>query len=420
MRFLNSLAATPRLVLDPGHLHQALAQISAQYPELAAAVLAPEPDLETAVLLSHSAGGRSDVAAGSRVRLPGRRLALTLEDQQCALLHAPFAVDSGFGQLFPTAASLFLRGAASTAGAPLLLLFHVDGIDADFASRHGVALLIDRLRQRFDEFLLHTQISAVTRMLERQIDEVRSVKEKLLPAADHRVHGARYAVHYRPCIGGGGDYYEIADLRAERSSLGIHGSGNFWGAMIGDVAGHGPGAAVEVAMLDSILRTFVPAPDFHTGQLLSYINRHMFTRQIRGGFTTLFVASYDAARESLMYASAGHPAPIVKPVAADSAPFLLDCGTDIPLGVETEHEWQSSRTRFGQGDQLVLYTDGATEARAPDGREFGIAGMQAAVAASSARTADALLADIVRAIEAHTAGRAIIDDCTILVVQPAD
>ena len=104
------------------------------------------------------------------------RLELLLADQHCALVHAPFPGDANFSPLFPDARSLFLRRA-----------FAVGGMDAEFASRHDVPLLIDRLRHRFDDHLLQNQITAVTRTLEQQLDEVKAVKEKLLPAPDHLI-----------------------------------------------------------------------------------------------------------------------------------------------------------------------------------------------------------------------------------------
>lgn len=419
MKFIDSLSVPPRLVLDPAHLRDAIGSLRQRFPEISIAVLRPAADGFIHTLLLHTDASRDRDAADVPIVLAAERLAMLLEDQHHALLHLPFAGIESVGTLFPGAQSLFLRRAFSAAGEELLLVFAVGGVDAEFASRHGAALLADRLRHRFDDHLLQNQLAAVTRTLERQLSEVKTVKEKLLPAADHRVHGARYAVLYQPCAGGGGDYYEIADLRPARSRLGLPGTGDIWGVIIGDVSGHGPGAAVEVAMLDAILRTFEPEPGFHPGHVLSYLNRHMFTRQIRGGFITSFQAIYDGERGTLGFTSAGHPAALVKPGEAGAETRLLECGGDIPLGIEPEHEWTSDTIPFGAEDMLVLYTDGASEARSPDGREFGIEGLRRAVEDSAAREPDALLADIVAALDRHGGGTAAMDDCTIVVVQPA-
>jgi sigma-B regulation protein RsbU (phosphoserine phosphatase) len=145
----------------------------------------------------------------------------------------------------------------------------------------------------------------------------------------------------------------------------------------------------------------------------------MFTRQIRGGFVTSFQVIYDGAEEILGFASAGHPAALHKFADPARGARLLDCGGDIPLGVDREHEWSSETTRFGRNDMLVLYTDGASEARSRDGREFGIEGLRKVVADSAARTPADLLTDITTALDRHSGGTPAMDDCTIVVVQPS-
>jgi serine phosphatase RsbU (regulator of sigma subunit) len=417
VKFVETLTTPPRLFLDAGHLRAGVASLRQRFPDLSVAVLLPGKDGGHSLLLHLDAPGPDANRAAASVAV--RRLGPLLAEQHCTLLPAPFPVDADFAALFPGATSVFLRRAWSTSGEELLIAIAVDGIDAEFAGQHGTSLLTDRLRYRFDEYLLQSQITAVTRMLEEQLNEVKTVKEKLLPAADHRVHGANYAVHYRPGAGGGGDYYEIADLRESRREMGYEGSGDLWGAIIGDVSGHGPGAAVEVAMLDAILRTFEASPDFHPGHLLTYLNRHMFTRQIRGGFVTSFQIIYDGAEGALGFASAGHPAAVHKFADRARGARLLDCGGDIPLGIEREHEWSSETTRFGRNDMLVLYTDGASEARSHDGREFGIEGLRKVVADSAAEKPADLLADITTALDRHTGVSPAMDDCTIVVVQPS-
>jgi sigma-B regulation protein RsbU (phosphoserine phosphatase) len=144
----------------------------------------------------------------------------------------------------------------------------------------------------------------------------------------------------------------------------------------------------------------------------------MFTRQIRGGFATMFLCNYDGSTHTLRYACAGHPPPLVKRAGSDRICRMLDDATDIPLGVETEHEWQSAEAKVRAGDMLVLYTDGATEAESPAGKQFGEAGMRQAAERSTATDPAGLVADIVAALKAHAGSLDVGDDCTILVAQP--
>jgi len=419
MKFIDTLGTPPRLFLDPAILRTAVTALREGYPETSAAVLRPVRADGHHRLLLHADPDNAE-ADRAALRIAVDRVELLLKGRHYALLYPPFPDDADFAPMFPGAGSVFLRRAHSSTGESLLLAFAVGGIDAEFTQRHGESLLVDRLRHRLDDHLLQNHIATVTRTLEQQLNEVKTVKEKLLPTPDHRVHGANYAVHYLPRAGGGGDYYEIADVRSARREMGFAGDGDLWGVIIGDVSGHGPGAAVEVAMLDAILRTFVAAPDFQPGHLLTYLNRHIFTRQIRGGFITSFQAIYDGASGRLGFASAGHPAAVHKFADPARGARLLDCGGDIPLGIEREHEWSSETVSFGRRDMLVLYTDGASEARSPSGAEFGIEGMRKVIAGSAAQNPAGLLADIVEALDRHAGGTPAGDDCTIVVVQPSE
>ncbi len=418
MKFIETLSMAPRLVLDRASLRLGMAALVATYPELTALVLQPGPTPEEHVIDQHSRPGPDRPAAGSRILLPPALVDTHLGDAGYALMHAPYPEDTALETLLPGAESLFLRRAWTAADEPLLLLFGMEGVNAEFASRQVPNLLAERLRHRFDESLLQTRVQLATRRLERQIEEVKTVKEKLLPAADHRVEGLRYAVHYRPCSGAGGDYFEVSDLRAARERILGTTEGTVWGMIIADVSGHGPGAAVEVAMIDSILRTYAGQPEHHPGMVLSYCNRHMFTRQIRGGFATMFLCNYDGATGTLEYACAGHPPPLVKCAGEQRVCRVLDEATDIPLGIVTDHQWHSAAMELGAGDMLVLYTDGATEAESPAGRQFGVEGIRAAAARSTAAEPDGLLADIVNALNAHAGSLDVGDDCTIMVAQP--
>lgn len=418
MSFIESLSVAPRLVVDPGHLREGIAALSSAYPEVTVMVLRPDIAGEAHTLTHHSRPNADLPGVGATVPLPAELVDRRLGEDGYALMHAPFPGESGLGTLLPEAESLFLRRAFTEQGETLLLVFASPGINADYASRQGPYLLSERLRDRFDEQLMQARVQHATRQLEQAIDEVKRVKEKLLPSPDHRVQGMRYAVHYDPCTGGGGDYFEVSDLAHARDRILGASEGNFWGVIIADVSGHGPGAAVEVAMIDSILRTYTGTREHHPGMVLSYCNRHMFTRQLRGGFATAFICNYDGDTRTMQYACAGHPVPMVKCTGSGRICRILDGATDIPLGVITDYQWPSASTELAPGDMVVLYTDGATEAESPKGEPFGVNGMRQAVEASKAKTPKGLLADIVAALHKHVEPGYVADDCTILVVQP--
>ena len=188
-----------------------------------------------------------------------------------------------------------------------------------------------------------------------------------------------------------------------------------WGAIIADVSGHGPAAAVEVAMLDAILRTY---PNLSGGPagVLNYANRHFFSRQIRGNYITAFAANYDPQISRLTYTNAGHNPPLLKRNDGTVFTEFLDASDGIPLGVDPAHTWVNVEIPMVTGDVLVLYTDGVTEARGSDGEHFGPERLKALVETSDP-VPQTVLKALKQALMQHRQGTPPKDDQTIVVIQ---
>lgn len=243
------------------------------------------------------------------------------------------------------------------------------------------------------------------------IDQIADIQRALLPRNDLRVPGLQARVHFKAAAGVGGDYYDFVPLVDFDAT--VH--PRRWGVMIADAAGHGPGAAVEVAMLDAILRTYVGSVEDGPGEVLRYANRYLFTRRIRPSFITACLVEYDPDSGYLRYASAGHPPGWLKP--ADGGPLLpLQDSPGIPLGVEREGYWRVSSVRAVPGDCIVLYTDGVCEAQSVAGEPFSLARMQGLVEQAPTEP-EAIIAALQVELERHQGGVPIVDDQTLLALR---
>lgn len=248
--------------------------------------------------------------------------------------------------------------------------------------------------------------------IEDQISRIAMLQQLLQPGDLGEATGARFAVYSRPHAFAGGDYYDV-------SALGRPGGRDAFGIALADVSGHGPAAVVETAMIDSILRTYADyaSQDREPGpaSVLGYLNRHMFSRRPRPSFATMFAADWVHERRVLRYALAGHPPPLMRSGATgEVAP--IDAGDGIPLQVLRDFRWRDIERPIAQGDLLVAYTDGVSEALAPDGTQFGVSRLGEVVAAAPPEP-DAVVAAITEALAAHAAGRPFHDDQTLLVAR---
>ncbi|MBY8878613.1 SpoIIE family protein phosphatase [Streptomyces sp. PLK6-54] len=163
------------------------------------------------------------------------------------------------------------------------------------------------------------------------------------------------AVRYRPAMQGlnaCGDWYDVVDLPEGRLVL-----------TVGDVVGHGVGAASVMGMLRSALNAAVRVADGPSGALEAL---GLYSRAHDGALaTTTFACQVFPASRLLTYSNAGHPPPVL--VHEDGSYEFLDRATDPPLGVRVEHVPRPQATlEYACGDLLVLYTDGLVERRGED------------------------------------------------------
>lgn len=96
--------------------------------------------------------------------------------------------------------------------------------------------------------------------------------------------------------------------------------------------------------------------------------------------------------------------------------MILDRCNGLPLGVEPNVVYQERVERLQKGDQIIFYTDGITEAHNPVNEMFGTKRLDEVLEQCSLEAA-ALLDSVLRSVEEFAAGRAILDDQTLIVAR---
>lgn len=205
----------------------------------------------------------------------------------------------------------------------------------------------------------------------------------------------------RPSRAIGGDFFEYGDWK----------SGAF-GLALGDVSGKGPGAALLAAMLQGMFSMEVDV-DHSPSATLARMNRALVSRGIEPRFATVFYGVL-APDGGLDYASAGHLPPLVVRRGGDVERLL----TGGPmLGVFPDAEFPRHTCRLESGDSIVAFSDGVTEARRPDGAEFGEDRLIAAARANRALPPTALVDTLFTAVREFAGDAMPVDDITVAVVR---
>ncbi|MGW4051148.1 PP2C family protein-serine/threonine phosphatase [Streptomyces sp. NPDC004779] len=148
----------------------------------------------------------------------------------------------------------------------------------------------------------------------------------------------------------GGDWFETVRLHFGRSLL-----------VVGDVMGHGLDAAVDMNAYRSALRE-VAATDLPPHRVLRHLDAVVAEDGARRPATCLLVR-VDPGRGTATFASAGHLPPAV--FGPDGSAELVDLPVGPPLGTGVGG-YEPATRELGQGDTLLLFTDGLVERRGED------------------------------------------------------
>jgi sigma-B regulation protein RsbU (phosphoserine phosphatase) len=187
----------------------------------------------------------------------------------------------------------------------------------------------------------------------------RDIQRSLLPSGPLVVPG--FDVHGVSvgCEETSGDYFDY--IRMQEGRVGI---------VVGDVAGHGIGAALFMATARALLRAFLYAdsdPAVTLGNLNNFLSEDMET----GRFMTMFYGDLDVASRTLRYVRAGHNAPLVYRRASDSFEELEAPG--VALGMVRGFKYREAEpVKIHPGDILFLFTDGIIETMNGAKEQFGI------------------------------------------------
>jgi phosphoserine phosphatase RsbU/P len=191
---------------------------------------------------------------------------------------------------------------------------------------------------------------------------------------------------------------------------------------LADVSGHGPAVAAVAEKLGELMERHLTALD--QGALMRDLNRGV--QELDGvHYATMVAVGWHGRRGLLEVSNAGHPPPcLFRAVHGDwiwvdgrrpSEPGQMPAGA--ALGLLPSVDYERLVFRLGEGDLLVLYSDGVSEATNPAGQELGRDGLQDIARTLDPSSAEAFGVQLTRALSAFREGQEPADDETIIVLQ---
>ena len=206
----------------------------------------------------------------------------------------------------------------------------------------------------------------------------------------------------RPTREVGGDFYDFYMLDADRLAI-----------MIGDVCGKGIPASLFMAVVVTVLRTAArEEPD--AASTIARANTVLCRDNAASLFATAFYAVLDLRSGALQYCNFGHNAPVLIPASGEPRRLL---STGLPLALFADRPATASSIQLNPGDNLVLFTDGVTEAINPLKEEFGDSLLLETLLRDQNLTTTALVSQLFTAVDDFALGEEQADDIACVVVR---
>ena len=239
-------------------------------------------------------------------------------------------------------------------------------------TRGAITLVSSRLDRRYDEedlllaenLAYRCALAADNARLYRDRSEIaRVLQRSLLPPHLPEIPGVEVGAEYLP-VGEasdvGGDFYDLINTAEDG-----------WLCAIGDVRGKGVEAASVTALARYTIRAVTLKVD-RPSEILAALNEAMLRQLPEDRFCTAACVRLEPEDGSMGVgvdvSRAGHPPPLV--VRPGGPAEEIGCSGKV-LGVFPDAELLDTSGRLMPGEALVLYTDGVTEARSPEGDFFG-------------------------------------------------
>ena len=237
--------------------------------------------------------------------------------------------------------------------------------------------------------------------IEEELNVARAIQQSLLPsqlpsAGWFRASGSSVASYQV-----GGDYFDVVEV--DKSC---------WAAVVADVSGKGVSSALLASLLQGAFLTTSSSSEV-MARRVKRINRFLNDRTKGEKYATVFYCLVERGGR-LHYINGGHCAPIL--ISQDGRYEYLET-TAMPVGMLPDAEFAVEERQLSPGDQIVIYTDGVTEAQNQRGEFFGRKQLREVVVAHAGDACAALHDAVLRTLKNFIGTAPQADDITLVVVE---
>lgn len=243
--------------------------------------------------------------------------------------------------------------------------------------------------------------------MDRELVIAKEIQQLLFPTTRPTIERFDIAYMTQAAKEVGGDYFDFIPIDENRV-----------GIVVADVSGKGVPGALIMTMVRSIMRSIAPG-NLSSRAVLCELNRQISKDLKPDMFITMLYMILDKHNQILTLVRAGHDPLIHYHAEHKKIQFVKGKGMAIGImdGPEFEDCLEEIVIKLEPNDVVGVYTDGATEARDRNGKEFGREGLCDSIRVSAINPAQLIVQNIRQRIYRHTGGSPQEDDLTLLVLK---
>ncbi len=258
------------------------------------------------------------------------------------------------------------------------------------------------LQKAYDE-LKAAQVQLVEKeRLERELQVAADIQLSILPDVLPEVPGFDFGARIIPARRVGGDFYDVFQIHEAQT-----------GVVIGDVADKGVPAALFMARAHALIMAEADI-GISAGEVLQLANNHITRLQKSAQFVTALYGILDLASCEFRYARAGHEPPLL--LKHDGSVERIPHGPGMSLGLWDIIALDEQVIKLERGSTLLLFTDGMTDCRDPNGVPFGIERVKNALAGMPDLPAQEVCDRLLETLQRYQDGSSQDDDVTLVAI----
>jgi len=234
-----------------------------------------------------------------------------------------------------------------------------------------------------------------------EIRLARKLQERFLPKSIQLSPNIELCRELRQSKSVGGDLYEYFLIE------------NHLYFVIGDVSGKGIPAALYMASVIKLFR-YVASRQISTARICDIINSYMCDNTDDDMYITMFVGIMDIHTGKITFTNAGHPAPFI--IHENKQISYLNKYPDAPIGIVDDYRFSEHTYTLSRGCQILLYTDGITDAENAHSQFFGKSRLVQCLRHTPSNHPNEIIQAVIDEIQTHIHDREQSDDFTILSI----